>query len=97
MQYAPMSETTPETGAATPQLPPDGAKRTFLLDLNRFQEHLARLAQGVGGKAALGRRLGVSGQFIDMLIDGKRKPGKKLLSAIGARRKVMIEIDVEVE
>ena len=81
----------------TPQLPLGDGKRTFLLDLNRFQEHLARLANDVGSKAELGRRLNVTGQFIDLLIAGKRKPGKKLLAAIGARRKVMIEIDVEAE
>ena len=92
-----MSETTPETGALTPQLPPSGARRTFLLELDRFQEHLARLAHDVGSKAELGRRLNVSGQFIDLLIAGKRKPGNKLLKAIGARRRVMIEIDVEGE
>ena len=86
-----------ETDIKTPQLPLDGAKRTFLLDLGRFQEHLARLAGQLGSKAELGRRLGVSGQFIDLLIAGKRTPGKKLLKAIGARKRVMIEIDVEAE
>lgn len=92
-----MTETIRETDIKTKQLPPNGGKRTFLLSLERFQEHLAQLAAGVGGKAALGRRLDVSGQFIDLLIAGKRKPGPKLLKAIGARRKVMIEIDVEGE
>lgn len=90
MQYGAMSETT-----LTPQLPPNPFRHTFLLDLERFQEHLAQLARGVGGNAELGRRLGVTGQFVDMLINGKRKPGPKILKAIGARRKVMIEIDVE--
>lgn len=88
---------TRENGNLTNQLPHGGGKRTFLLPLDRFQEHLAQLARGVGSKAELGRRLGVTGQFIDLLIAGKRTPGKKLLKAIGARRKVMIEIDVEVE
>ena len=94
MQYGVMRETTHENGAATPQLPPDGTKRTFVLPLDRFQEHLAQLARGVGSKAELGRRLGVTGQFIDLLIAGKRTPGKKLLGAIGARKRVMIEIDL---
>ena len=89
-----MSETTLEPGNPTAPLPQNGTKRTFLLPLDKFQEHLAGLAKGVGSKAELGRRLGVSGQFIDLLIAGKRTPGKKLLKAIGARRKVMIEIDV---
>jgi len=89
-----MNETLPENGAVTPALPPDGTRRVFLLDLGRFQEHLAQLARGVGSKAELGRRLGVSGQFIDLLIAGKRRPGPKMLKAIGARRKVMIEIEV---
>ena len=94
MQYGAMSETTHETGISTPPLPPTFPKRTYLLDLDKFQEHLAGLARGVGSKAELGRRLGVTGQFIDLLIAGKRTPGKKLLAAIGARRRVMIEIDV---
>jgi hypothetical protein len=88
-----MRETTGENGTPTPQLPPTAPKRTFLLDLVRFQEHLAGLARGVGSKAELGRRLGVTGQFIDLLIAGKRKPGKKLLKAIGARKVVMLEFD----
>lgn len=94
MQYGVMSETTREPGTLTAQLP---LKRTFLLPLERFSEHLAQLARGVGSKAELGRRLGVTGQFIDLLIAGKRKPGPKLLKAIGARRKVMIEIDLGAE
>jgi hypothetical protein len=76
-----MSETTREPVIPTQQLPPNGPKRTFLLDLDRFQEHLARLASGVGSKAELGRRLGVTGQFIDLLIAGKRVPGPKMLKA----------------
>lgn len=76
------------------QLPP---KRTFLLDLDTFRSHLGQLAKQAGGNSALGRRLGITGQYVDFLIKGTRKPGKKLLQAIGARRKVMIEIDVEVE
>jgi hypothetical protein len=92
-----MSETIPETSAATPQLPPDAPKRTFLLDLKQFQQHLAQLAHDVGSKAELGRRLAVTGQFIDLLIAGKRVPGPKMLKAIGARKRVMIEIDVEGE
>jgi hypothetical protein len=92
-----MSETTPQTGIVTPQLPQSAPKRTFLLGLEQFQEHLARLAQSVGSKAELGRRLKVTGQFIDLLIAGKRTPGKKMLKAIGARKRVMIEIDVEGE
>ena len=81
----------------TNELPPAAPKRTFLLGLEQFQEHLARLAHDLGSKAELGRRLKVTGQFIDLLIAGKRKPGKKVLKAIGARRRVMIEIEVEGE
>jgi len=92
-----MSETTRESGALTPRLPPATPKRTISFDLDKFQEHLAQLARDTGSKAELGRRLGVTGQFIDLLIAGKRTPGKKVLKAIGARRRVMIEIDVEAE
>ena len=76
----------------TEPLPPNG---TALLTLDTFRAHLERLSKDCGGNAELGRRLNVSGQFIDMLIAGKRKPGPKILEAIGARRRVMIEIDVE--
>jgi hypothetical protein len=99
-----MNETTHEASISTTPLPPNGSSgtgrgtsHTILLDLDTFRGHLARLASASGGKAGLGRRLGVTGQFIDLLIDGKRKPGPKILKAIGARRKVMIEIDVEAE
>jgi len=91
---ADVSQKDTNSGIATNQSPLPAEKRTFLLPLDRFQEHLAQLASGVGSKAELGRRLGVSGQFIDLLIAGKRKPGPKMLKAIGARRKVMIEIEV---
>src|SRR5262245_8586642 len=94
MQSSPLSETTPENDIVTPALPPSGTRRTFLLDLNRFQEHLAGLARQCGSKAELGRRLNVTGQFIDLLIAGKRAPGPKMLKAIGARKRVMIEIDL---
>src|SRR5215510_16501179 len=91
----PMTETLPENEIKTEQLPHDGTKRTFLLPLDRFQEHLARLAKDVGSKAELGRRLGVTGQFIDLLIAGDRTPGPKMLKAIGARRVTMMEIEVD--
>jgi len=92
-----MDETRPENGALTPQLPPSAPKRTFLLSLEQFQAHLAQLTRDAGGTEEVGRRLGVTDKFIYALIAGKRRPGKKLLGAIGARRRVMIEIDVEVE
>lgn len=92
-----MHKTDAQISISTSPLPLNGAQRTFLLDLTEFQEHLARLARDTGSKAELGRRLGVTGQFIDLLIAGKRTPGKKLLDAIGARKRVMIEIDVEAE
>lgn len=92
--FATLNPMVPKVEQMTPQLP---LKRTSLLDLDTFRGHLGQLAKGAGGNAALGRRLGVTGQFIDLLIAGKRKPGPKLLKAIGARRKVMIEIDVEGE
>lgn len=89
------NDTTLETKTA--ELPLVATRRTFLLPLDRFQEHLARLARDTGSKAELGRRLGVTGQFIDLLIAGKRTPGPKMLKAIGARKKVMIEIDIPEE
>jgi hypothetical protein len=75
-------------------LPP---KKTLLLDLEQFRSLLRKSAHDVGGQAELGRRLNVSGQFIGFVINGKNAPGPKLLSAFGARRKTMIEIEVEAE
>lgn len=94
MQYGPMSETN---GITTPELPPTATKRVVLLDLDTFRAHLKHLAGQSGSSAELGRRLGVTGQYVDFLIKGTRKPGPKMLKAIGGRRKVMIEIDVEGE
>lgn len=82
---------------ATESSPLSPTKRVVLLTQEQFQGHLARLAEASGSNAELGRRLGVTGQFVDYLIAGKRKPGKKLCAAIGARRKLMFEIDVEAE
>jgi len=65
--------------------------------MDEFRGHLGGLAKTCGSNAELGRRLGVTGQFIDYLIAGKRKPGKKLLAAIGARRVLMLEIEVEAQ
>lgn len=70
---------------------------TKLITLDEFRGHLAGLAKTCGSNAELGRRLGVTGQFIDYLIAGGRKPGKKICAAIGARRVVMLEIEVEAQ
>lgn len=78
----------------TSPLPPEAAKRVVLLDLDDLRKHLAQLAKESGGNAELGRRLGVTGQFVDYLIKGQRNPGKKALAALGARRRVMIEIEL---
>lgn len=81
----------------TEPLPQEATKRVVLLDLDTFRAHLKQLAEASGGNAELGRRLKVTGQYVDFLIKGTRKPGPKMLKAIGGRRKVMIEIDVEGE
>ncbi len=71
--------------------------RTKLLTLDDFRNQLGTLARECGSNAELGRRLGVTGQFVDYLIAGKRKPGPKLLRAIGARSVLMVEIEVEAQ
>lgn len=92
-----MRQNDTQTATPTNSSPLDATKRVVLLTLEDFQRHLAQLAKAAGSNAETGRRLGVTGQFIDLLIAGKRKPGKKLLKAIGARKREMIEIDVEGE
>ena len=92
-----MSQNNPQFEIETNSLPPEATKRVVLLDLDDLRKHLAQLAQASGGNAELGRRLGVTGQFVDYLISGQRNPGKKALAALGARRRLMIEIDLEAE
>jgi hypothetical protein len=82
---------------STSELPLAATKPTALLDLEQFRARLAQFADATGGKAELARRLGVTGQFIGYVIAGQRKPGQKLLAALGARRRVMIEFEVEAE
>lgn len=86
-----------QSNTSTPPLPPETTKRVVRLSLDTFREDLKKLAQASGGNAELGRRLGVTGQYVDMLCAGKRQPGPKMLKAIGARRVVMLEIEVEAE
>lgn len=82
---------------STEPLPLAAPGRTALLDLEQFRARLAQFADATGGKAELARRLGVTGQFIGYVIAGDRKPGKKLLAALGAKRRVMIEFEVGSE
>jgi hypothetical protein len=74
-------------------LPP--VTRTTLLDEEQFKKQLKVLADGCGSNAELGRRLGVTGQFIDYLIAGKRRPGPKLLKAVQLRKVVAYEPIIE--
>lgn len=83
-----------QSAISTSPLPLAARRRTVLLDLDQFRARLAQFASDTGSKAELGRRLGVTGQFIDLLITGKRKPGRKLFKAMGARPVMMIEIEV---
>lgn len=76
-------------------MPLSATKPIVLLDLEQFRARLKQFADDTGGRAELGRRLGVTGQYLDKLIAGRRTPGPKLLKAIGARRVTMIEIEVE--
>lgn len=92
-----MGQFDTQTGIETPKLPLEASGRTTLLDFDEFRARLAQFAADTGGKAELARRLGVTGQFIGYVISGDRKPGKKLLAALGARKRTMIEIEVEAE
>lgn len=92
-----MAKLTHISELETNLLPLSASKRPVLLDLDAFRARLEQFANETGGKAELARRLEVTGQFIGYVIAGKRKPGKKLLKALGARRRVMIEFDMEGE
>ena len=92
-----MAQNDTEAKIQTNSSPLTPQTRTELITMDEFRGHLGGLAKTCGSNAELGRRLGVTGQFIDYLIAGKRKPGKKLLAAIGARRVLMLEIEVEAQ
>jgi site-specific recombinase XerC len=92
-----VSQNNPQLELETESLPSSATKRVVLLEMETFRARLSQLAKASGGNAELGRRLGVTGQFVDYLISGQRNPGKKALKALKARRRVMIEIDVEAE
>jgi hypothetical protein len=83
------------TDISTNPSPPPPVTRTRLLDEEEFKSKLKLLADGCGSNAELGRRLGVTGQFIDYLIAGKRRPGPKLLKAVQLRKVVAYEPIIE--
>lgn len=78
-----------------PQMPLPAAKRTVLIDRAQLLALLGDLARDCGTRAELARRLGVSGQFIGDVLAGKKKPGAKLLHALGAKAVTMYELEME--
>ena len=77
------------------EMPLPAPKLTVRLDSVQLLSLLNDLSRECGTRAELARRLDVSGQFIGDVLAGKKKPGKKLLKAIGARAVTMYELDVE--
>lgn len=76
-------------------MPLRSQKRTVMLDRAQLLALIEQLARDCGCKAELARRLGVSGQFIGDVTAGKKKPGKKLLAALGATARTVYEVEVQ--
>lgn len=82
---------------STPQLPlseNNGNGRKEIISLDAFRLLIKHFAKDCGSNAELGRRLGVTGQFIDQIIAGKKNPGPKLFKAVDARPVLMVEITI---
>jgi len=58
------------------------------MDRGQFVEHLCRKASEVGGQKILARKLGVSETYLSDVINGRRDPADRLLSALGMERVV---------
>lgn len=61
----------------------------------QFRAFVAQLAESAGSMSELARQLDVSGQFIGEILAGKKKPGPKFLSAIGAKLEPTYTVTVE--
>ncbi len=70
---------------------------SFHLTEPQFRTFLSQLAESAGSNAELGRRLDVSGQLIDTVLSGKRRPGPTLLSKLGASVERVYKVVVEAE
>jgi hypothetical protein len=81
----------PEGGALGESSPPS----TLDLSETQFRSFLYSLARNAGSNAELGRRLDLSGQLIDKVLSGNRRPGPKLLAKLGARAERRYTIVVE--
>ncbi len=84
----------PDDGVGNGEHP---APSTFQLTEPQFRTFLSQLAESAGSNAELGRRLDVSGQLIDTVLSGKRRPGPKLLSKLGASVERVYKVVVEAE
>lgn len=58
------------------------------MDRGQFVEHLRRKASEAGGQKILAQKLGVSEAYLSDVINGRREPADKLLSALGMERVV---------
>ena len=67
---------------------------TIQLSELEFRDLLKRLSESAGCMAELARRLSVSGQWIGDICAGRKKPGPKLLAALGATSEIVYRIPI---
>jgi hypothetical protein len=72
------------------------AGETIQLTEQQFRWVLAQMAENAGYKADLAAKLGVSAQFLGTVISGRKRPGRKLLKALGASVERMYTMPVSV-
>jgi hypothetical protein len=67
-----------------------------LLTYEQLREVLRAAARREGSMNTLALKLGIDGSYMGLVINGKRKPGKKLLKALGLRQVTLYQ-PIEIE
>lgn len=56
------------------------------MNTDDVRERLRKLSEKAGGQRALARDLGISPSYLNDVILGRKKPGAKILTALGLER-----------
>lgn len=85
----------PLNGTGGSPQPSDEATQFLELSESQFQSFLKTLAKSAGCMAELSPRLGVSAKFYGDVCAGRKRAGRKLLAALGARVERIYVIPIE--
>ena len=75
-------------------IPPPSSPETIELTADQFRALLRNLLADAGTIAELARRLGVTGQYLSSVLDGRKGPGHTLVESLGG--KVVIRYEVPI-